>query len=28
LIKEGAEPNTEGLPVMNPKRSVGLLEKS
>jgi subtilisin family serine protease len=28
LIKDGAEPNAEGMPVMNPQRSVGLLEKS
>ncbi len=28
LIKEGSEPNSRGLPVMNPRRSVGLLEKS
>jgi hypothetical protein len=28
LIKAGAEPNSEGLPVMNPKRSVDLLGKS
>jgi len=27
LIKGGAEPNAEGLPVMNPKRSADLLEK-
>jgi len=28
LIKAGAEPNTEGLPIMNPKRTVALMEKS
>jgi subtilisin family serine protease len=28
LIKAGAGPNSEGLPVMNPKRSVELLKKS
>jgi len=28
LIKDGAEPNAEGLPVMNPKRSVELLKES
>ncbi len=28
LITAGAEPNTEGLPVMNPKRSLELLKKS
>lgn len=27
LIKDAAEPNTEGLPVMNPRRSVELFEK-
>jgi hypothetical protein len=28
LIRDAAEPNSEGLPVMNPKRSVELLKKS